>query len=219
MEKRENLIWLEKYRPKTFDEFVGQDEIIQAIKPRIGNLPNLIFEGKAGTGKTSLAKLLAKEIDAELLELNASDERGIDVIRGKVLSFVKHLSFTNAPYKLAFLDEADSITVDAQSALRAIIEKYNHNVRFIFGCNYIDKIIQPIRSRCKVYRFKPIAKEAVLKRLLYIAERENIFVSMSDKDRALGELSERCRGDMRKAINSLQMGDYDLSETEQIFSL
>lgn len=221
MKNKLDDVWVEKYRPNSFDGIVGQDEIVKAISDAIekGNLSNLIFEGKAGTGKTTMAKAIANELDAEFMELNSSEERGIEIVRGKITTFVRHLSFNNQ-IKICFLDEADSMTTEAQMCLRPIMEKYTHNCRFIIGCNYVDKIIAPIRdSRCKVYRFKPIDKEAVLKRLLYIAEKENIFVSMSRKDRALAELSERCRGDMRKAINSLQMGDYGLSETEQIFSL
>lgn len=214
-------VWVEKYRPKSFDEIVGQDEIVNAVSEAIkkGNLSNLIFEGKAGTGKTTMAKAIANELDAEFMELNSSEERGIEIVRGKITTFVKHLSF-NSQIKICFLDEADSMTTDAQMCLRPIMEKYTHNCRFIIGCNYVDKIIAPIRdSRCKVYRFKPVDKKAVLKRLQFIAEKENIFVSMSEKDRALTEISERCRGDVRKAINDLEMRDYGGSETEQIFSL
>jgi len=214
-------VWVEKYRPDSFDGIVGQDEIVTAISEAIGNgnLSNLIFEGKAGTGKTTMAKAIAKELDAEFMELNSSEERGIESVRGKITTFVKHLSF-NGQIKICFLDEADSMTNEAQMCLRPIMEKYTHNCRFIIGCNYVDKIIAPIRnSRCKVYRFKPVDKNSVMKRLLYIAEKEKLFISMSEKDRALTELSERCRGDMRKAINDLQMGDYGLSEAEQVFSI
>lgn len=223
-EKKAKLddVWVEKYRPDSFEGIVGQDEIVNAISEAIekGNLSNLIFEGKAGTGKTTMAKAIANKLDADFMELNSSEERGIEVVRGKITTFVRHLSFNGKQIKICFLDEADSMTTEAQMCLRPIMEKYTRNCRFIIGCNYVDKIIAPVKeSRCKVYRFKPIDKNAVLKRLLYIAEKENIFVSMSEKDRALAELSERCRGDMRKAINDLQMGDYGLSETEKIFSI
>jgi len=211
-----NNIWIESYRPKEFKEIVGQDDIIQAIQTKINNLPHLIFEGKAGTGKTTTAKIIANTINADFMELNSSEERGIDTVRGKIMSFAKHLSFNvSAPYKILFLDEMDSMTSEAQLALRPLMEKYAHNVRFIIGCNYLDKIIQPIISRCKIYRFKPIDTKSIIKRLQYIAEKENIYVSMSEKD--FEELAERSRGDMRKAINDLQMGDYNNGEVAQIF--
>jgi len=223
IENKLDDVWVEKYRPETLDEIVGQDEIVTAISEAIakGNLSNLIFEGKAGTGKTTTAKAIANKLDADFMELNSSEERGIEIVRGKITKFVKHLSFNGKQIKICFLDEADSMTTEAQMCLRPVMEKYTRNCRFIIGCNYVDKIIAPIRnSRCKIYRFKPIDKNSVLKRLLHIAEKENIFISMTEKDReALAELSERCRGDMRKAINDLQMGDYDLSESEQVFTL
>lgn len=220
MKNMEN-IWIEKYRPKNFDEIVGQDEIVKIIQQRLNNLPHLIFEGKAGTGKTTLAKTISLAINADFLELNSSSERGIEVVRSKILSFCKHLSFNKAPYKILFLDEADNITPDAQLALRPMMEHYSHNARFIFGCNYIDKIINPIKSRCKLYRFRPIDTESVIKRLRYIAEQENVFVSMSEQDinNALEELAERSRGDLRKAINDLQMNDFNNSEISKVFQV
>ena len=209
-------IWIEKYRPKSFDEIVGQNEIIQAVKDRIDNLPHLIFEGSAGTGKTTTAQVIATTLGTDFLELNSSEERGIDTVRGKIMSYCKHLSFSKAPYKILFLDEADSMTPDAQLALRPLMEKFSHNCRFIIGCNYVEKIIQPIISRCKVYKFRPVDKTSIIKRLRYVAEKENIFVSMSEQD--LEGLAEHSRGDMRKAINDLQMGDYKHdSEISQVF--
>jgi len=214
-------IWIEKYRPKEFSEIVGQDEIIKAIQSRVGNdcnLPHLIFEGKAGTGKTTTAEVIAKTLDTDFMPLNSSEERGIDTVRGKIMSFCRHLSFhVEAPFKILFLDEMDSMTPDAQLALRPVMEKYAHITRFIIGCNYLDKIIQPIQSRCKVYRFRPIDEGNIIERLKYIAEKENIFISMAEED--FKELAEHSRGDMRKANNSMQMGDYGHSDTEQVFTL
>ena len=210
-------IWIEKYRPKDFDGIVGQDEIITVIQDRLSNLPHMIFEGNAGTGKTTTAKAIANGINADFLELNSSEERGLDTVRTKIMSFVKHLSFNNAPYKILFLDEADGITPDAQLALRPMMEKYSHNCRFIFGCNYLEKIIQPLRSRSKTYRFRPIDKNSIIKRLKYIAEQENIYTSISEKD--YEELADKSRGDLRVAINNLQMKDYGHSEIAQVFSL
>lgn len=210
-------IWIEKYRPDSFKEIVGQNEIITAIQNRLNNLPHMIFEGKAGTGKTTTAHVISEVIGTDFLELNSSEERGIDTVRGKIMSFAKHLSFNNAPYKILFLDEADSMTSEAQLALRPLMEKHAHNCRFIIGCNFIDKIINPIKSRCKLYRFKPIDTESVIKRLKYIAEEENIYASISDDD--LRDIAERSRGDLRKAINDLQMGDYNSSEIAKVFQV
>jgi len=212
-------VWTEKYRPKKFEEIVGQDEIITAIQNKIGNLPHMIFEGKAGTGKTTTSQVISQTLNTDFLELNSSEERGIDIVRGKIMSFAKHLSFKPAPYKILFLDEADSMTSEAQLALRPLMEKHAHNCRFIIGCNFIDKIISPIKSRCKMYRFKPIDTNSIIKRLRYVANKEKVFISMSEQDinDALEELAERSRGDLRKAINDLQMGDYNRTEIEQIF--
>lgn len=213
----ENNVWIEKHRPQTFDEIVGQDEVIMLIKERLDNLPHMIFEGSAGTGKTTLAKCIAGAIGCDFKEINSSEERGIDVVRGKITSYAKHLSFSDSPYKILFLDEADGITPDAQDAMKSLIEKFSHNCRFIFGCNNIDKIINPIKSRCKIFRFKPIDKMSVIKRLKIIAEEENIFTCISEQD--YEDLAERCRGDMRRAINDLQMGEYGKTSVEQIFTL
>lgn len=214
-------VWIEKYRPTNLDEIVGQDEVVVKIKERLNmqgaNIPHLIFEGGAGTGKTTLAKCIALNIGCDFKEINSSEERGIEIVRHKITDFARHLSFNNAPYKILFCDEADGITTDAQDAMKSLIEKYSHNCRFIFGCNNIDKIIQPIKSRCKIYRFKPIDKVNVIKRLRYIAEKENIYTCISEQD--FDELAERSRGDLRKAINDLQMGDYGHSIKEQIFTL
>ena len=209
-------VWYEKYRPQTLDEIVGQDEIIQAIKERLNNLPHMIFEGNAGTGKTTTAKAISNELGCDFMELNSSEERGIDTVRGKIISFAKHLSFNPAPYKILFLDEADSMTSDAQLCLRPVIEKYSHNCLFIIGCNYVDKIIPPLISRCKKYRFKPVDKESIIKRIMFIAKEEKLYTSISNKD--LEEIAERSRGDFRKAINDLQMGEYGNSEIGQIFT-
>ena len=152
------------------------------------------------------------------MELNSSEERGIDTVRGKIMSFCKHLSIlgNNAPYKILFLDEADSMTNEAQLALRPLMEKHAHNCRFIIGCNYIDKIIPPIKSRCKIYRFRPVSTDSIIKRLRVIVGEE-IHLSISEQD--YKEIAENSRGDMRKAINDLQMGDYGNTETAQVFNL
>jgi replication factor C small subunit len=213
--KNMSNVWIEEYRPYSLEEIVGQDEIIQQIKSRLPNIPHMIFEGKAGVGKTTTAKAIANTLDADFMELNSSEERGIDTVRGKIMSFCKHLGINKDVPKILFLDEADGITGIAQESLRPVIEKYSHNVRFIFGCNDLSKIILPIQSRCKVYRFRPVDSNSIIKRLRYIAEQENITLAVMDKDYTA--IADHSHGDMRKAINDLQMGE-KYSETSELFN-
>jgi replication factor C small subunit len=194
-----NNIWFEKYRPKTFNEILGQQDIIKTIKNKLNNLPHMILEGNAGIGKTSLVNVLVKELNCDMLELNGSDERGIDIIRGKVTTFIRHASF-NKKVKIVFFDEADSMTPEAQLCLRTIIEKYSFNTRFIFACNDIKKIIEPLKSRCKTFSFKPITPEAMIERLKFIVDNEGISIS----EYKLKEIIDSSHGDFRKAINELQ---------------
>jgi len=193
------VVLFEKYRPKNFNEIVGQEKPINTIKRNLDNLPHMILEGNAGVGKTTVVKVLCKELDANLLELNSSNERGIDIIRGKVMDFIRHLSLNNG-LKIVFFDEADSMTPDAQFSLRTIIEKYSHSTRFIFACNDISKIIEPLKSRCKVFHFDNIKPEDMKKRLLEIINLENITINDND----LNKIIEDSNGDFRKAINDLQ---------------
>jgi replication factor C small subunit len=202
-------IWIEKYRPKTLSEVAGQDEIVERLKAyvKVKNVPHLLFAGPAGTGKTTCAIALAKEIFGEswkqnFNELNASDERGIGIIRGKIKDFARTAPMGKAKFKIIFLDEADSLTNDAQSALRRTIEKYSHICRFILSVNYSSKIIEPIQSRCAVFRFSPIKPEDVKKYMRKIASNEKLEIT-SDGLETLIFIS---RGDMRKAINVLQVG-------------
>jgi replication factor C small subunit len=161
----------------------------------------MVLEGPPGCGKTTLVYVLAKELNAEVMELNGSEERGIDTIRGKVLTFCKHLSM-HKRLKIIFFDEADSLTQESQLCLRPIIEKYSGNVRFIFACNYVKKIIDPLLSRCKLYHFEPIQKEDMIKRLGAINQSEELGINLNIIDK----IAEGCNGDMRKAINELQSG-------------
>ncbi|ADI74791.1 Replication factor C [Methanohalobium evestigatum Z-7303] len=200
-------IWIEKYRPFKLDDIVGQGEAIKRLKSYIStnNLPHLLFSGPPGVGKTAAAVAIAKELFGDawhqnFTELNASDERGIDVVRTKIKDFSKTSPIGGADFKIIFLDEADALTPDAQSALRRTMERYTNNCRFILSCNYSSKIIEPIQSRCAVYRFRSLSYEAVEKRVRYIAEQEGLQIS-EDGVEAIKYVSQ---GDMRKAINALQ---------------
>jgi len=201
-------IWVEKYRPKGLDEVVGQDAIIERLSAYVKaeNLPHLLFAGPAGTGKTTSAIAIARDMYGEewrnyFQELNASDERGIDVVREKIKEFARTAPIGKIPFKILFLDEADALTSDAQAALRRTMERYTRTCRFILSCNFSSKIIDPIQSRCAVFRFKPIRSEDVSKHLTKIAKNEGLTITKEGME-ALLYVSQ---GDMRKAINALQV--------------
>ena len=202
-------IWIEKYRPKTLDDVAGQDKIIERLKAyaKTKNVPHLIFAGPAGTGKTTSALALSREIFGDTWkqnfnELNASDERGIGIIRGKIKNFARTAPMGKSNFKIIFLDEADSLTNDAQAALRRTIEKYTHICRFIMSANYSSKIIEPIQSRCTVFRFTPIKADDIKKYIRKIASKEKLEITPD----GLETLIFISRGDLRRAINTLQVG-------------
>jgi len=208
MDASNNLaIWTEKYRPQKFEEVVGQDDIIKKVQSltKSLNIPHLLFAGPAGTGKSTLALIVVKELFGEhwkenYLELNASDERGIEIVRQKVKDFARTKALGNVPFKVIFLDEADALTKEAQQALRRTMENYTSTCRFVMSCNYSSKIIDPIQSRCAVFRFKLLEKKDIEKRVKIIAEKENLEIT----EETIEALYETSEGDCRKVINLLQ---------------
>ncbi len=201
------LIWVEKYRPTRIDDIIDQEEVKERIKQFIktGNMPHLLFYGPPGVGKTTMALAIARELYGDawrenVLELNASDERGITTIRERVKEFARTAPMGKVPFKLVILDEADNMTSDAQQALRRMMEMYANVTRFILLANYLSGIIEPIQSRCALFRFAPLPRDAVIARLREIASREGVKVT----EEALEAIWEISQGDMRKAINTLQ---------------
>jgi len=201
-------VWVEKYRPRKLSEVIGQRSIVERLSAYAGtrSMPHMLFAGPAGSGKTTCSIALARELYGDqwrdnFIELNASDERGIDIVRGKVKDFARAASIGQSDFKIIFLDEADSLTSDAQAALRRTMERYTQTCRFILSCNYSSKIIEPIQSRCAVFRFKPLREDDVREYLGRIASAENVVVT----DDGMAAVVELARGDLRKATNILQV--------------
>ncbi|XP_017793464.1 PREDICTED: replication factor C subunit 4 [Habropoda laboriosa] len=206
--------WVEKYRPKTVEDVVEQAEVVEVLRQCLkgGDFPNLLFYGPPGTGKTSTILAAARQLFGSLykeriLELNASDERGIQVVRDKIKSFaqltaggMRNDGKSCPPFKIIILDEADSMTNAAQSALRRTMEKQSHSTRFCLICNYVSRIIEPLTSRCTKFRFKPLGEEKIIERLEYICNQEDLKANKP----VLLKIVEASGGDLRRAITCLQ---------------
>uniref|UniRef100_A0A914V2L8 Activator 1 subunit 5 n=1 Tax=Plectus sambesii TaxID=2011161 RepID=A0A914V2L8_9BILA len=221
-----NLPWVEKYRPSTLDELISHKDIVTTINKFIDEqkLPHLLLYGPPGTGKTTTILAAArrmydpKHFHSMVLELNASDDRGIGVVREQIINFAqtKTLFATKKQFKLIILDEADAMTRDAQNALRRVIEKFTENVRFCLIGNYLSKIIPAIQSRCTRFRFAPLIREQMLPRLRYVVEQEKVNIT-EDGEQALLTLSQ---GDMRRVLNVLQSAAmaYDVVNEVNVYS-
>ena len=213
-------MWVEKYRPKEVSEIIGQTEIIGSLKALIKDptdMPHLMFSGSAGVGKTTTAlcitrQILGDNIEGNLLELNASDERGIGMVREKVKKFSAFAGLSDAPFKIIILDEADEMTSDAQTALRRIIEDTAKICRFILIANNLSKIIEPIQSRCVVFKFTKISDKEILSQLKSIAKKEKIKTD----ENGLNAISDYTNGDLRHAINIFQAAASSGNVTEPV---
>jgi DNA polymerase III delta prime subunit len=201
----ENSLWVEKYRPKNLDDYTGSESIKATISKYLeqNDIQNLIFYGPAGTGKTTLAKIIVNSINCDYIYINASDERGIDTIRDKVSGFASTSSFK--PLKVVILDEADFLTIQAQASLRNIIETFSRSTRFILTCNFLERVIDPLQSRCQVFKVIPPSKGEIAKHLHNILHQESVEHTGED----LKLLVENHYPDLRKMINTCQASSKD----------
>ena len=201
----QHTLWTEKYRSQTLDQYIGNSELKTTISSWIAknDIPHLLLYGKAGTGKTTLAKLITQNIDCDMMYINASDENGIDTIRDKVKSFASTSTFQ--PLKIVILDESDYLTINAQASLRNIIETFSAKTRFILTCNYVERIIEPLQSRCQAFKIETLSKPLIASHIADILTAEEIYYHLKDVARIINEYYP----DIRKIINVTQQHTVD----------
>eukprot|EP00112_Aurelia_sp_Birch-Aquarium-sp1_P011162 Seg2351.6 transcript_id=Seg2351.6/GoldUCD/mRNA.D3Y31 product="Replication factor C subunit 5" protein_id=Seg2351.6/GoldUCD/D3Y31 len=219
-----HLPWVEKYRPSCLEDLISHKDIINTIQRFIkeDKLPHLLFYGPAGTGKTSTILAMAqqlyskKEFSSMVLELNASDDRGIGIVREQILTFASTRTIFKSKFKLVILDEADAMTNDAQNALRRVMEKYTENTRFCMICNYLTGIIPALQSRCTRFRFGPLETEQMQSRLEHVIKAEGVNVTPD----GMSSLIRLANGDMRKSINILQCTSmaFDIVDEDNVYT-
>jgi replication factor C small subunit len=201
----QHTLWTEKYRSQTLDQYIGNEELKTTIGSWIqkNDIPHLLLHGKAGTGKTTLAKLITQNINCDMMYINASDENGIDTIRDKVKSFASTSTFQ--PLKVVILDESDYLTINAQASLRNIIETFSAKTRFILTCNYVERIIEPLQSRCQAFKIETLSKPDIARHLVSILETENTTYNLPD----ISAIVTNFYPDIRKIINVTQQNSID----------
>ena len=197
---QENSLWVEKFRPGTLEGYVGNEHIVEKVKLYIesGDVPHLLFYGQAGTGKTTLAKIIANNVDADVMYINASDENNVDTVRTKIKNFASTVGFRT--WKIVILDEADYMTANGQAALRNLMETFSNTTRFILTCNYVEKIIDPIQSRCQAFAITPPSKIDVAKRVAGILDELSITYDKKD----LVAIINAGYPDIRRVLNACQ---------------